>query len=110
VELLTAAEVKLSIEVAACEVVVLARGPILSMETGGRREDSLNPAVRVACARAPSVASGMADRQGTFLFAEGPASVAEDFMAAVDFTAVEDFMVAGVGNRSFVVFPVDRNL
>ena len=33
-------------------------------------------------------------------------------MAAVDFTeAVEDFTVgAGVGNRSFVMFPVDREL
>ncbi len=114
----TGAEVcaaEVSTEVEACAAVVStvsARGPVLSTETLGRLEDSVNPAVKVDFARAPSAASGMADRQGAFHHAECPASGAADFVAAVDFTeAAEDFTeVAGVGNRSFVVFPVDREI
>jgi hypothetical protein len=109
VELLTAAEVRVSTEVEACAAVVSARGPALSTETHGRLADSLNPAVRAASAQAPSAASDMADRQGVFRFVEGRASGVEDFMAAVDFMVV-DFTVVAVGNRSFVMFPVDREL
>jgi hypothetical protein len=60
----------------------------------------------------------MADRQGASLHAEGPASAVVDFVAAVDFTeGVEDSTeaaveaeaaVAGGGNRSLVLFLVDR--
>ena len=86
---------------------VSARGPVLSTETTGRLEDSRHLADRGAPAQAPSAASGMADRQGAFRRAEGPASGAEDFMVAVDFTEVAEVSteVAGVGNRSFVMFP-----
>jgi len=109
-ELLTAAEVRVSTEVEACAAVVSARGPALSTETRGRLADSLNPAVRVASAQAPSAASGMADRQGVFRFVEDRVSGVEDFMVAEDFMVVVDFSVAAVGNRSFVRFPVNREL
>jgi hypothetical protein len=73
-----------------------------STETRGLLEATLRPAVRAASAQAPSAASGRADRQEAFRHVEGPASVAGEFVAAVEQRAA----VAGVGNRSFVIFLV----
>jgi hypothetical protein len=74
----------------------LAQRPGLLKETITPLEDTLNPAVKAVRARAPSVGTTMADRQGAFRHAEVPASVAEQHVEAV----------AGVTNRGFVVFPV----
>jgi hypothetical protein len=49
----------------------------------------------------------MADRQGAFLHAEAPASVAEDFTVGEAFTAA---VAAGIGNRSLVMFRFDRKI
>ena len=74
---------------------VRAQPPGLSTETAGRLEDTLNPAVRAASARAPSAATTMAERPGAFPRAEAPASVEEARVAAEDLTAV----AAGGGGR-----------
>ena len=84
----------------------------LSMETGKRREATLHPAVRAASARAPSAASGRADRQRAIRHGEGPASAAEQRVAAgaedraagavvVDRVAAG---VVGVINQRFFMF------
>ena len=62
---------------AAESTTVPAQPPGLSTETRRLLEDTPNPAVRAASARAPSAATTMADRQGAFRHAEAPASVAE---------------------------------
>ena len=91
---------------------VPAQRPGLSTETPRLLEDTLHPAARAASARAPSAATAMADRPGAIRHAEAPASVAERRVAAVDLAAAEDLAaaVAGVGNRSFVMFLVDREI
>jgi len=71
---------------------VPAQPPGLSTETSRRLEDTLNPAVRAAHARAPSAATSMADRPGAFPHAEAPAWVAEERVAALGLVAA----VAGV--------------
>jgi hypothetical protein len=84
---------------------VPAQRPILSVETTGLLEDTLNPTVRPGPARALLAATTMADRQGAFRHAEAPASVAEGRVVAA-----EDLMVAvaGISNRGLAVFPVDK--
>jgi hypothetical protein len=58
----------------------------------------------------------MEDRQGAIRHAEAPAWVEEQPVAAVEeqrAAAVEEqraAAVAGVGNRSFVMFPADRDI
>jgi hypothetical protein len=105
---------------------VPAQRPILSVETTGLLEDTLNPTVRPGPARALLAATTMADRQGAFRHAEAPASVAEGRVVVAEgrvvvaegrvvvaegrVVAAEDLMVAvaGISNRGLAVFPVDR--
>ena len=75
--------------------------PNPSTEIPGLLEDMLNPAVKAASAPVPSAATTMADRKGVFRHAEAPASVAAEGLTGA---------VAGVGNRSFVMFLVDREI
>ena len=80
---------------------VPAQQPGLSMETPELPEDTLNPAVKAAPARAHSAATTMADRRGAILHTEARASVAEEGrVAAEDLAAV----VANIDNQSFVRF------
>ena len=90
---------------------VPAQRPGLSAETPRRLEDTLNPAVRAGSARAPSAATTMADRQGAFRHVEAPAWVAEQRAPAVaeQRVAAEEEHVAGVANRSIVMFLVACN-
>src|SRR5882672_7355369 len=74
--------------------------PDLLKETITLLEDTLNPAVRAASARVPSATTTMAGRKRVFRHAEVPASAAEPRVAAV----------AGIDNRSFVRFPVLREI
>ena len=88
--------------------------PGLSTETGRRLEDTLNPAVRAAHARAPSAAMSMADRPRAIRHAEAPAWVAEQRVAAAErevAVVAEREAAAGVidrrsliEHRSFVMF------
>jgi hypothetical protein len=50
----------------------------------------------------------MEDRQGAIRHAEAPAWVEEQPVAAVEEQRAA--AVAGVGNRSFVMFPADRDI
>jgi hypothetical protein len=59
----------------------------------------------------------MAGRQGAIRHEEGPASVAEQRVAAEEHVVAEgrvvvaeELAVAGVANRSFVMFLVDREI
>ena len=79
----------------------------LSTETTGLREDTLNPAVRAEPTRAPSAVTTMADRQGAFRHGEALASVAEGRVEEEELAVAA---AAGIDNRSFVVFPVDRQI
>src|SRR5271169_280837 len=54
---------------------VAVRRPGRSTEIGRRLADMLRHAVRAACARAPSAATAMADRQGVIPHGEAPAWV-----------------------------------
>lgn len=72
----------------------------LSMEIARLREDTLNHAVRAACARAPSAATTMAARPEAFRHEEAPASVAEADVAVVGVGAVE-----GGGSRKVRYLP-----
>ena len=74
------------------------------MEIPRRPEDTLSPAARAAHARAPSVATGKADRQRVIRHAEVPAWVAAERMAAVAEQRTE--VAAGITNQGFVVFLV----
>jgi hypothetical protein len=76
-----------------------------STETTARREDTRNPAVRAGRARAPLAATTVADRPGAIPRAEAPASVAEGRVVAEEDLAVA---AAGIDDRGFTVFPVDR--
>jgi hypothetical protein len=78
--------------------IVPAQGPGHSTEIPGLLEATLPPAVRAACARAPSADSAGADRQEAFRRAEGPVSVAE-----VDFMVAEEGAAVGAGKRSIVI-------
>ncbi len=75
----------------------------LSTETARLLEDTGNPAVRAAFARAPSAVMTMADKKEAFRSAAPPTSA-----AGAGFTAVEaedlTGAVAGTGNRGFVPF------
>ena len=74
--------------------------PGLSTETGRRREDMLNLAVRAASARAPSVATSMVDRPGVIRHADKPASVGEpERLTAEGHGAADLTAAAGVINR-----------
>jgi hypothetical protein len=64
--------------------------------------DTLNPAVKAACAPAPSAVTTVADRPGAFHHAAAPASVAEGCVAAVDLAAGAG---AGITNRKIVIHP-----
>jgi hypothetical protein len=85
----------------------------LSMEIPRRPGDTLSPADRAAPARAPSVATGKADRQEAFRRAETPAWAGECVAAAVDFVEVEveaglaAVVAADVTNQNVVMFLVD---
>jgi hypothetical protein len=81
---------------------VPAQRPGLLKETTKRLEDMLNPAVRAASARAPSATTTTADRRGAFRHAEAPASAGEEERVAE--------VVAGIDNRSFVGFPIHREI
>ena len=70
------------------------------METGKRREATLNPAVKAASAPVPLAATAMAGKPRAIRHAEAPASAAEQRMAEEDLTA------AGIINRSVVRFRV----
>src|SRR6266481_5319045 len=85
---------------------VPAQQPGLLKETITLLEDTLNPAVRAAFARAPSATTTMADRKGAFRHAEAPASAAEERVAAVRVAEV----VADTDNRSFVGFLIHREI
>ena len=65
------------------------------MEIPRRPEDTLNPADRAAHARAPSAATGKADRRKALRRAEPPAWAVELVAAEADLTAAE----ADVTNR-----------
>jgi len=52
----------------------------------------------------------MVDKQGASHRAEDQASGVADFMVVEDSTGVADLVVAGAGNRGFVMFPGDREL
>jgi hypothetical protein len=84
--------------------IVLAQAPGLSTETSKRREDTLNPAVRAESARAPSVATIMADRPKAFRHAEAPAWVAERALVEEVAAAVAPTVVAGITDRGFIMF------
>ncbi len=62
----------------------------------------LHPAVKAACAPAPSAVTSMVDKPGAFRHAEAPASVVEGHGAAEALAAA----VAGAGNRHWVMFRV----
>ena len=87
---------------------VPAQPPGLSTETSRLLEDTPNPAVRAAHARAPSAATTMADRPRAIRRAEAPAWVAERVAAVAErvAAAVVERMAAGIGNRSLVMFLV----
>ncbi len=93
---------------------VLAQRPGLSTATPRLLEDMLNPAVRPAPARGPSAAIPMVDKQEAIRHAEARASAAEQRVAAVAdlVVAVADLaaVVADIGNRSCVLFLVDREI
>ena len=72
----------------------------LSTETIALLEGTLNPAVKAACARAPSAVTTVADRPGVFPRAGAPASEAEGRVAAQDLAAA---VAAGIANRRLVV-------
>ena len=78
---------------------VPAQRPGLLKETITQLEDTLNLAVRVAFARAPSATTTMAGRKGVFRHAEVPASAVEARVAA-----------EGTDDRSFVRFLVLREI
>jgi len=80
-----------------------------STEIPGLLEDMRNPAVRAASAPAPSAATTMADRKGAFRHAEAAVSVAEEGFTAVEAEGLVG-VVADIGNRSFVMFLVDREI
>jgi hypothetical protein len=83
--------------------IIPAQGLCLSTETTGRREDTLNPAVRAAPTPARLAHTTMAETQGAFRQAVEVAS-AEDFTAAeADSTAA---VVAVAGNGRLVMSPV----
>ena len=87
---------------------VPAQRPGLSTETTRLLEDTLNPAVRAASARAPSAATTRADRPGAIRHAEAPASVAERAAAEAGLPAAavaEDLAaaVAAIGKSKAVV-------
>jgi len=78
-----------------------------STEITGLLEDTLNPAVRAASTPAPSAAMTMAGKKEAFRSAAAPASVAAGFTAV----AAEGLTgAAGIGNRSFITFLVDREI
>ena len=79
--------------------------PNLSRETGRRLEDTVNLAVRAVCARAPSATTTTAERAGATRHADSPAWVAEQRMV-VAAEAERMVAVAGIDNRSFVMFLV----
>jgi hypothetical protein len=110
-ELLAAVEVEDSTE-EACAVVVSARDPALSTETTEQLEDTRHLADRGVPAQGPLAASGMVDKQEAFPRAEDPASGAEDFTVAEDFTAVveAEAAVAGVTKQIPDRFLVARNI
>lgn len=70
--------------------------PGLLKETKRLLGDTLNPAVRAVCARAPSAATTMAVRHRAIHHAEAPAS------AAVDLTAA----LAAITNRGIFMFVI----
>ena len=88
----------------------------LSTETPRLLEDTLHLAVRAGSARVPTAATPRADKQGAIHHAEAPASVEERRVAVVAGQRVavvaEDRVAAeaGIGNRSFVMFLVDREI
>src|ERR1700687_5168363 len=87
---------------------VVSTGPVqrpdLSTGTARLLEDSRNPAVRAASARAPSAAMTMADKKEAFRSAAAPASVAAEGFTAVKAEGHEG-AGADIGNRRFVIFP-----
>lgn len=79
------------------------------MEIPKRPEDTPSPADRAAHARAPSVATGKADRREAFRHAEALAWAGERVAAAVDLVAAAGLaavVAADVTNRNVVMFQV----
>jgi len=74
----------------------------LSTETIALPEGTRNPAVKAACAPAPSAVTTVADRPGVFRHAGAPASEAEERVVAQDLAAAVA-EAAGIGNRWLVV-------